>query len=277
MRTRSLTRKFCTFVISLLVVAGVAGVSPAVYASCAGMAQAPGPHSYFMRAAAQDAIRAVPPNNLRITFIGHSTFEIESPEGARVQTDFNDYVQGPRLPHIVTMNNTHDSHFSFAPPKGIEHALRGWDPKGGVAKHNLKFRDIRVRNVPTNLAERGDGGLANGNSMFVIEGVGLCVVHISHLHHYLSKDQLRSLGAIDVAFAPIDGMWTMSHDELFRVLGDIKARMIIPMHYGSMGGVEAFVARAKEKWPVRRHDSNTMLVNLRNMPRTPEVVFLQGF
>ncbi len=253
-------------------------------ASCAGMAEAPRPpgHKLLMRAsylktAAGDTLNAVPRHHLRITYIGHSTFEIETPAGARIQTDYNDYVQSPQLPHIVTMNNSHDSHFSFSPQKGIEHVLRGWDPAGGLAKHNLMFRDVRVRNVPTNLIERGAGKLANGNSMFVFEAVGLCAVHISHLHHYLSKEQLRSLGLIDIAFAPIDGMWTMSHDELFRVLGDIKARMIILMHYGSMSGVEAFVARARTNWSVRKHETNSMLVSLRNMPKTPEVVFLQGY
>ena len=146
-----------------------------------------------------------------------------------------------------------------------------------MARHNLKFRDIRVRNVPTNLRPLGDGRFMNGNSMFVIEAVGLCVVHISHLHHYLSRGQLRELGLIDVAFAPIDGMWTMSHDELFRVLNDIRARIVIPMHYGSSGGVEAFIARAKEKWTVRHENTDTMYVSLRSMPKQPEVVFLSGY
>lgn len=270
------------------VLAGVIAVPGLAIASCAGMAQAPGmsPHPYFMKAAFQKTAaklaqanpqNAVPRNHMRITFIGHSTFEIETPEGARAQTDFNDYVSsGARLPHIVTMNNSHDSHFSYSPPEGIQHVLRGWDPKGGVAKHNLKFRDLRVRNVPTNLVDRGEGKLANGNSMFVFEVAGLCAVHISHLHHYLSKNQLRALGLIDIAFAPIDGMWTMSHEELFRVLRDIKARMIIPMHFGSMGGVEAFVARAQKNWPVRKHPSNSITLSLRDMPKTPEVVFLEG-
>lgn len=253
----------------------------AALASCAGMAfgPQPGPHPYFSRAAFVPAAtaEAVPAGNLRIRFIGHSTFEIESPQGALVQTDFNDYVRSDRKPHIVTMNNSHDSHFSYAPDSGIPHVLRGWDPNGGVASHNILFRDVRVRNVPTNMVDMGEGRLSNGNSMFVIEAVGLCVVHISHLHHYLSENQLRALGQIDVAFAPIDGMWTMSHDELFRVLGDIRARMIIPMHFGSGAGVEAFVARAREKWTVRRHDGDTMDVSLRTMPDKPEVVFLQGF
>jgi L-ascorbate metabolism protein UlaG (beta-lactamase superfamily) len=267
------------------IVLGAAGAVlsvQAALASCAGMALGPqplpngAPHPYFMRAAAGDAVQKVPAGELRIRFVGHSTFEVESPQGALVQTDYNDYIRSERPPHIVTMNNAHDSHFSFSPEESIPHVLRGWDPKGGVARHNVTFRDIRVRNVPTNFVELGEGRLSNGNSMFVIEAVGMCVVHISHLHHYLSKNQLRELGQIDVAFAPIDGMWTMSHDELFRVLGDIRARLIIPMHFGSMSGVEAFVARASEKWTVRRHDSDTINVSLRNMPQKPEVVFLQG-
>ncbi len=269
----------------LSIVLGAAGAvfsGQAALASCSGMALGPpplpngGPPPYFMLAASRDAVQKVPAGQLRIRFVGHSTFEVESPQGALVQTDYNDYIRSARLPHIVTMNNAHDSHFSVSPEKSIPHVLRGWDPGGGVARHNLTFRDIRVRNVPTNFVELGEGRLSNGNSMFVIEAVGMCVAHISHLHHYLSKHQIRELGQIDVAFAPIDGMWTMSHDELFRVLGDIRPRLIIPMHFGSMSGVEAFVARASEKWTVRRHDSDTINVSLRNMPQKPEVVFLQG-
>lgn len=292
MKANALVRRIRELGVLAGIVAAIIAVPGAAIASCAGMAKAPGisPHPYFMQAsflkaannlaqapAQNPAPSAVPQNHMRITFIGHSTFEIETPEGARAQTDYNDYVQGGRLPHIVTMNNSHDSHFSYSPQKGIEHVLRGWDPKGGVAKHNLMFRDLRVRNVPTNLVDRGEGKLSNGNSMFVFEVAGLCAVHISHLHHYLSKNQLRALGLIDIAFAPIDGMWTMSHDELFRVLGDIKARMIIPMHFGSMGGVEAFIARAQKTWPVRKHPSNTITLSLRDMPKTPEVVFLEGY
>jgi len=228
----------------------------------------------FLRTAAA-AGPAVPSGHLRITFVGHSTFEVESPAGARVATDFNGYVAPQRLPHIVTMNNAHDSHYSDFVDKGIQHVLRGWDPAGGIARHNISFRDLRVRNVPTNLRQVGDKW-SNGNSMFVIEGAGLCVAHISHLHHVLSGDQIRELGLIDVAFAPIDGMWTMSHRELFEVLGQIKPRLIIPMHYGSMGGVEAFIAQAKPKYEIREHDGDSIMVSLRTMPKRPEILFLRG-
>ena len=240
-------------------------------ASCAGMA---GLNPLLWRAAATPE-GAVPSGHLRITFVGHSTFEVESPAGVRVATDYNDYIRPTRLPDIVTMNNAHDTHHSYSVDKGVKHVLRGWNPGGGIARHNIKLKDVRVRNVPTNLQNWG-GQWSNGNSMFVIEAAGLCVAHISHLHHVLSPEQLRELGLIDVAFAPIDGMWTMSHVELFEVLGKIRPRLIIPMHYGSMGGVEAFIAQAKPKFEIREHDSASILVSLRTLPKKPQVLFLQG-
>ena len=221
-------------------------------------------------------VAAVPAHHVRIDFVGHSSFEIESPEGVRIVTDYNGYIRPQRVPHIVTMNRAHDTHFTDFIEKDIRFVLRGWDPKGGLARHNLSLKDVRVRNVPTNIEDWG-GKLVNNNSMFVIETVGLCIVHISHLHHVLSKDQLRDLGRIDIAFAPIDGMWTMSHQELFEVLENIKPMLIIPMHLGSMGGVNAFVAKASAMWKVRRHEGPSIELTFRDLPRKTEVLFLQGY
>jgi L-ascorbate metabolism protein UlaG (beta-lactamase superfamily) len=219
---------------------------------------------------------AAAPDKVRITFIGHASFEIESPEGVRAVTDYNAYVRSPRLPDIVTMNNSHDSHFTQFVDTDIKHVLRGWDTGSGVARHNVHVKDLHVRNVPTNLAEAGGGRLTNGNSMFVFEVVGLCIVHISHLHHVLSKEQVADLGRIDIAFAPIDGMYTMSHQELFEVLDMIKPTLIIPMHYGSWQGTQVFIARASEKWKVGRHDSPAIEIGFRDLPSRTEVLFLQG-
>ncbi len=221
-------------------------------------------------------VAAVPAHHVRIDYVGHSSFEIESPEGVRTVTAYNGYNRPARVPHIVTMNRAHDGHYTDFVEKDIQFALPGWDPKGGIARHNLSLKDVRVRNVPTNIEDWG-GRLVNSNSMFVIEAVGLCMVHIGHLHHVLSKDQLRDLGRVDIAFAPIDGMWTMSHQELFEVLGQIKPMLIIPMHFGSMGGVEAFVAKAGAMWKVRRHAGSSIELTFRDLPRKTEVLFLQGY
>jgi len=106
--------------------------------------------------------------------------------GVKALPDYNGYLPLTAIPDIVTMNNSHESHYTDFIADDIKHVLRGWDPKGGVARHHLFIEDMRVRNVPNNLSDI-TGRMANGNSMFVFEAADLCVVHISHLHHVLSK------------------------------------------------------------------------------------------
>ena len=50
---------------------------------------------------------ALASDQVRITYAGHSTFLIESPQLVRIATDYNDYVRTPVLPDIVTMNHAH--------------------------------------------------------------------------------------------------------------------------------------------------------------------------
>lgn len=247
------------------------GVAPAL-ATCFPIATLPLP---VIRASA-GPVAAVPAAHIRITFVGHASFMIETAEGVRALTDYNGYLPLPASPDIVTMNNSHDSHYTDVIPTEIKHVLRGWDPEGGIARHNLLLGDLRVRNVPTNLTDI-TGRMANGNSMFVFESADLCVVHISHLHHVLSKQQVGELGRIDIAFAPIDGWMTMTHSELFRVLAQIRPKLIIPMHYGFSGAVETFVARARALWPVRMHDSDTIVISQAKVPQRTEVLFLKGY
>ncbi len=258
----------------------MAGLSVAI--GCVAALSAPAAASCYPMAGLRPTIipaawrvAAVPAYHLRINYLGHSSFELETPEGVRVVTDYNGYIRPRRLPNIVTMNNAHETHYTDLVEPGIKYVLRGWDPGRGIARHNLKLRDLRVRNVPTNLSD-WDGKLTNGNSIFIFESQGLCVAHISHLRHVLSKDQLRDIGRIDIAFAAIDGMWTMSHDELFTVLDQIKPMLVIPMHYGSMEGVEAFIDRArKEKgWKIRRQEDSAIQLTFRDLPRKTEILFL---
>ena len=110
----------------------------------------------------------------------------------------------------------------------------------------------------------------------MLEAISVCAADISHLHHYLSKNKRSSRRLIDIAFAPIDGIWQISHDGLFRVLGVIKARMVIPMYFGSAGELEASIARARDHWEIRRHNSDSIPLSIRTMPRTPEVLFFRG-
>src|SRR6202048_3706943 len=147
-----------------------------------------------------------------IAFLGHASFLIESPGGVRIVTDYNDAIRSPVTPDIVTMNNSHPTHYSDAVEPGVKFILRGWDPGGGVAIHRLDYRDVRIHNVTTNVRELG-GTRYNGNSIFVFDIADLCIAHLGHLHHILTQSHLADLGAIDIVMVPVDGGWSLKQDD----------------------------------------------------------------
>ena len=78
-------------------------------------------------------------DQVRITYVGHSTFLIESPRIVRIATDYNDYVRPPMLPDIVTMNRAHSTHYTDNPDPGIPHVLRGWaEDRGKPMRHDVQ-------------------------------------------------------------------------------------------------------------------------------------------
>src|SRR5712692_1692944 len=125
-----------------------------------------------------------PEKSVAISFLGHASFLLESPQGVRIVTDYNDMIRAPSTPDIVTMNNAHPTHYSDNVEPGVKYVLRGWDPAGGVPAHRVEYRDVRVHNVPTNLREAGTTRY-DGNSIFVFETAELCIAHLGHLHHTL--------------------------------------------------------------------------------------------
>jgi len=217
----------------------------------------------------------IPEGAVSITFLGHASFLIESPAGVRVVTDYNDMIRAPVTPDIVTMNNAHPTHYSEAVEPGVKYVLRGWDPAGGVADHHLEYRDIRVRNVPTNVRELG-GTRYNGNSIFVFEVADLCIAHLGHLHHTLTQTHLAELGAIDVVMVPVDGTYTLNQEEMIEVLRQIGPKLVIPMHIFTQASLERFLARASGFYAVRREPSPTLLLSRAELPETPSIVVLAG-
>lgn len=211
----------------------------------------------------------------RVTYLGHSSFLIETPDGASAVTDYNGVHTPSFRPGIVTMNNAHETHFTDAPDPAIPHVLRGWRPQGGMARHDVRLGDLRVFNVPTNIGEYGDPA-SNGNSIFVFEISNLCIAHLGHLHHVLDKKQLRMLGRIDVLFVPVDGGLTMSHTEALAVIEQISPRLVIPMHFGFPGAADQFFELARKLYPIRSEKGSVLELSRSTLPRRTEIRFLQG-
>ena len=105
------------------------------------------------------------PNRALITFVGHASYQIDTPQDVRAITDYNGVNGFGRHPDIVTMNNAHSTHFTDQPEDGITHVLQGWPNAGeSAARHDVTYKDMRVWNVPTNARDWGGGAARiNGN------------------------------------------------------------------------------------------------------------------
>lgn len=261
--------------LAAVVVATLAGLlqpaSAQIADRCLAISQAP-----RLVQPAQYRPEALKPSQVRLTFIGHATWLIESAAGVKAATDYNDYIRPPVVPDIATMNRAHTTHFSIAPDPSIGHILRGWNPDGGPARHDLTVSDLRVRNVPTNIRDWSGGAMAYGNSIFVFEVAGLCIGHLGHLHHTLTEQQISQIGQLDVVMVPVDGSYTMDTAGMVEVLKTLRARLILPMHYFNPYTLERFLDRVRGDFPVEMADSPVLVVSQATMPGTPKIVVLPG-
>lgn len=212
--------------------------------------------------------------SVELTFLGHSTFLIESRGGTRAVTDYNAYVRAPVTPDIVTMNNAHDTHFTDFVEPGVRHILRGWNPEGGAAEHDVTVNDLRVRNVPTAVHGRvGDQAL--GNSIFVFETPDLCIAHLGHLHHVLLDVQVGEIGQIDVLLVPIDGIYTMSQEEMVQVIDQIGPAVVVPMHYFGGTRLARFLELMRGRWEVVMSDTPKLDLSRATLPWR-QIIVLPG-
>ncbi len=215
-------------------------------------------------------------NEVSLSFIGHATFLIETPQGVRIATDYNDSTRPPVTPDVATMNKAHSTHFSTRPDPGIKDVLKGWNPGGGPALHDLTVQDVRIRNVSTNIRSYGGATEYDGNSIFVFETAQLCIAHLGHLHHTLSPEHLRKLGRIDVLLVPVDGGYTLETFDMMEVLRAINAPLMIPMHFFGASTLNRFLASARDHFPVEFSDKASISLSRPTLPKSPKILVLPG-
>ncbi|MCE7027240.1 MBL fold metallo-hydrolase [Jiella avicenniae] len=212
--------------------------------------------------------------SVRITYVTHATFLIESPQGVVAATDFAGYA-GPAVPDIVTMNKAHSSHNTPYPDPAIQHVLPGWNPDGdGPVHHAVTVGDMFVRNVSTDIRSWGGAMEADGNSIFIFEVAGLCIGHLGHLHHTLTDEDYAAIGRLDVLMVPVDGGMTMSQAGMGEITERLHSRIVLPMHR-FRGPIDRFLEKLPDfavEWP--REDSFT--VSVKTLPDRPTVIVLPG-
>jgi L-ascorbate metabolism protein UlaG (beta-lactamase superfamily) len=212
---------------------------------------------------------------VRITFVAHATYLIETPGGISIATDYFG-VSGPvAVPTVVTMNKAHSTHNTSSPDPAIEHVLPGWDPAGGPADHDLVVGDTYIRNVTTDIRSGYGQMEADGNSIFIFEVEGLCIGHLGHLHHVLTNEHYAEIGRLDIVMVPVDGGLTLGTERIGEVVQRLRASLVLPMH--RIGPpISEFLSLFDESYGREISSERSITVSLRTLPDRPTIHVLQG-
>lgn len=238
----------------------------AVWAGCAPIAM--GTPRVWHAAAADEAVE--------IAFLGHASFEIVSPNGVRAVTDYNGVNVPAEPPDIATMNHAHSTHYTLLPDPRIRHVLHGWAEDGRIPAFGLTVGDMYVSNLPPKIRTWNGETERYGNLVFVFEAGGLCIAHLSHLHHLLTPADIATLGHIDIVMVAVDGGWTLSQQDAAAVVEQLQLRIVPPMHYFTRDVLMRFPDLERGKYVIDVRDSPVLAVSRTTLPAGTTVIALAG-
>ncbi|MDU8926107.1 MBL fold metallo-hydrolase [Alisedimentitalea sp. MJ-SS2] len=240
---------------------------------CIAIADAAPGLQYLHKASFRDPL---PDHTVRISYIAHASFLIQTPDGVSAVTDYTGFIGTTGLvPDIVTMNHAHDTHWTPVPDPAIRFVLQGWgETPGTAARHRLQLNDLLLRNIPTDIRSF-DGIEPAGNSIFVFEVAGLCIGHLGHLHHEPTEAQYAALGRLDVVMAAVDGGMTLDLPTMIKVLKRLKSSTVIPMHWFEGWTLDAFLTGMADEFAIIDNGATSLTVSLRTLPRHPTVHVLR--
>ncbi len=219
----------------------------------------------------------IPEYSVRIHYIAHAAFMIQTRGGLEAVTDYNGYIGNTTLiPDIVTMNHAHNTHWTSSVDPAIPHVLRGWGEEFGTGiDHHLDLGEMLIRNVSTDIRSSFGGDEPQGNSIFIFEVEGLCIAHLGHLHHEPTNQQYAALGRADVLMVPVDGGYTLPLSAVENIVDRLKSSVVIPMHWFSGYALERFLEDVSDTFVIDRRATATLDISLRDLPSRPTVIVLQ--
>ena len=209
---------------------------------------------------------------IEIKWFGHSFFQITTSSGTRIITDPFGAMGFPMpdvWPHVVTVGREHGNHNNVGLAKGTPLVLRGLKPGTEEWDNiNITFRDVLIYNVPNH--QRGYPGYRSlRGSGFVFEMDGLCVFHTGDVSEPFNEDQLQMIGHVDILLLPIGQSFTLGPEDAIKVIGQLKPKIAVPMHYWyNTPALEIFTnGPVKSRWL----NSNTFVVSKDTLPADSEI------
>jgi len=165
-----------------------------------------------------------------IKWLGHACFRFRSRD-ATIITDpvprsFGYKIEKQRA-DIVTLSHDHPGHTNLdlftAPPKIV-------NGPGEYEMNDVFITGIRTYHDDAKGVEHGR------NTAYLFELEDLVVCHLGDLGHTLSEEQIESMSEADIVIIPVGGGPILNATKAVEVLGQLDAKIIIPMQYRTAVG-----------------------------------------
>jgi L-ascorbate metabolism protein UlaG (beta-lactamase superfamily) len=195
---------------------------------------------------------------MKITYLGHASFLLETEAGTRIVTD--PYGQDI-LPHpvaeadIVTMSHEHFDHCDLSQVKG--------DFVPVNTAETRMIRDVQISCVSC-WHDEVQGRKRGPNRAYVMEADGLRIVHLGDLGEAPTPALVAACSDADALMIPVGGFFTLNGAEACEAVKALRPRTVLPMHYRCPGhsfdaisDEEPFLAALPADVPVQRLDALT--------------------
>lgn len=162
---------------------------------------------------------------MKLTWLGHSSFLMETAAGTSIVTD--PYGQDI-LPHtapkadLVTVSHEHFDHNAVDTLPQYGEVLRG-------AKE-WETPDVFVRGFAS-WHDEVQGAKRGPNTVFVFEADGLKIAHLGDLGEPLTPALKEALTGLDALLIPVGGVYTVDGEQAAEIVRELKPRYAVPMHF----------------------------------------------
>ncbi len=211
---------------------------------------------------------------MKITFLAHASFLIETTNKVRIITDpyqagcFNNalgYKPINEPADIVLVSHDHADHNCLSDILG--------NPKVINAPGEWHVQDVKI--IGINSYHDNQKGAARGkNIVFIIETDELRIVHLGDLGHGLAESDCDKIRPVNVLLSPVGGFFTIDSKVATEMVNCLKPNITIPMHYKTsvldfpIAKVEEFI---KDKKNVKAINHTQIEISKDAMPKKPEI------
>ncbi len=183
---------------------------------------------------------------MKLTWIGHACFKLESEDGSIIFDPYKDNcVVGlnniREKADLVLCSHSHDDHY------GIENVQ--------LSGKNTTFEIEKIHSYH----DDQKGLLRGENTIHIVHTEGMRVVHLGDIGCDFNTDQIQYC---DVLLIPIGGYYTIDTSFALKLINRIQPRIVIPMHYRSetfgypvLSTADEFVSKANN---VIRYDTSSI-------------------